>query len=668
MVSRPLSECVACPRLAKFLADARARDPGKLNRPIAASGPRDAPLLVVGLAPGYRGANRTGLPFSGDPSGIFVQDELRAADMAGKVRVTNAVKCCPPGNRPTAAEVRTCTDLWLGRELEESPATTVLALGRVAHDAVLAALGTRAPFAHGAVTPVMAGGRIRSVVSCYHPSPRNMNTGRVTRGAWRAVLASAVGLATTACAPPDPVVIAGIHGAVEVTLVNPTTCSRCDPFEGVDSLRLDVIRDGETVATDSFSVDEQPSLGDLSEYGVVRIALAGLADGVVVSAGRTPEVPVDPDGTVAVAMVFLPVNSALPLTASMGLPRSNHLAVPLADGTALLLGGANPDRDATFADAERYDPASGAFSPGEVSLPGKLADVTAARMADGRWLLVGGNSHGEGGATSPTSWSSLFDDEAMTVEPIGPLSAPRAAPCASMFADRQAMVFGGAGDRGEGDYLKASEDGQSWTYSGVPMRDFDGTHVTGCTALTDGTTFIQGTEAASTGTWRYTASSGMDPGESFVPVANEGGPAARFSRGPAIVPLDDATAWVLGGADAATGTVLAGGVRYLAGRKLFESAPGLAQPQAWAKVVPWIEPGWYVAGCGYGDAERTRPALGIELVSPEEEGGLSVRADRERLGCALSVLPDGSVLLSGGYASGGADSVDAALVVPWRNS
>lgn len=186
-------ECRACPRLARHLDAVAARHPGYYCRPVRPRGPREARLLIVGLAPGMHGANRTGLPFAGDASGTFLFDALARAGFASAgdpftarlidARITNAVRCLPPANRPTADEVRRCSG-YLAHELTElwRPGVrrprAVLALGRIAHDAVGMALGRRLPpFRHGAELELAPG---LLLLDTYHPSRQNTNTGRLT--------------------------------------------------------------------------------------------------------------------------------------------------------------------------------------------------------------------------------------------------------------------------------------------------------------------------------------------------------------------------------------------------------------------------------------------------------------------------------------------------------
>ncbi|HZT52134.1 MAG TPA: uracil-DNA glycosylase, partial [Stellaceae bacterium] len=155
----PERDCPLCPRLVRFRTAQRARLPEWHNAPVPSFGSLDARLLVVGLAPGLKGANRTGRPFTGDYAGDLLyrtlakfglargQYEARADDGLALVdcRITNAVRCVPPENKPEPAEVAACRG-FLAAEIAAMPnLRAVLALGAVAHQAVLAALGERRP-------------------------------------------------------------------------------------------------------------------------------------------------------------------------------------------------------------------------------------------------------------------------------------------------------------------------------------------------------------------------------------------------------------------------------------------------------------------------------------------------------------------------------------------
>ncbi len=204
----PPADCGRCPRLVAFRHDNRFRFPDFFNGAVPSFGDEKARLLVVGLAPGLKGANRTGRPFTGDAAGAVLYPALLALGLADgrydengrddlrldAVMITNALRCVPPGNKPTAAEIRRCNPYLRARIASLSELVVILALGRIAHDAILRALGLRLaahPFAHGATHAI---GRY-TLVDSYHCSRYNMNTGRLSEEAFRSVLAQAKALA-----------------------------------------------------------------------------------------------------------------------------------------------------------------------------------------------------------------------------------------------------------------------------------------------------------------------------------------------------------------------------------------------------------------------------------------------------------------------------------------
>ena len=186
-------DCRDCPRLSQFLDDVKERYPDYYCRPVPPFGDLDARFLIVGLAPGMHGANQTGRPFTGDHAGILLyqmlhrygfstQPESLAADDPLELldcRITNAVKCLPPDNKPVGAEINTCNQ-FLGNELDRLPKDgVVLALGGIAHRAIIKARKGRQAdykFAHEAVHDL---GEFR-LIDSYHCSRYNTNTGRLT--------------------------------------------------------------------------------------------------------------------------------------------------------------------------------------------------------------------------------------------------------------------------------------------------------------------------------------------------------------------------------------------------------------------------------------------------------------------------------------------------------
>jgi uracil-DNA glycosylase len=198
------ADCRRCTRLAAFLDEVRAANPGYFCRPVPPFGTRDAALVIVGLAPGMHGANASGRPFTGDHAGIILYETLHRYGFATRAvatsrddglelvdcRITNAVKCLPPGNKPLPVEIRACND-FLTCDLAGVPAGgAILALGRIAHDAALSALAIKAsavPFAHGARYSL---GRGIALFDSYHCSRYNTNTGRLTASMFSAVFDS----------------------------------------------------------------------------------------------------------------------------------------------------------------------------------------------------------------------------------------------------------------------------------------------------------------------------------------------------------------------------------------------------------------------------------------------------------------------------------------------
>jgi len=207
MLERPAeaeAHCPLCPRLVAFRGRNQAAEPGWWNGAVPSFGPSDARLLIVGLAPGLRGANRTGRPFTGDYAGDLLYASLLNLGLArgtyaarpddGLVLVdcmiTNAVRCVPPENKPTPGEIATCRQFLAGRIASLPRLAAILALGRIAHDSTLAALGARKsafPFRHGAQH--QAGERVL-LFDSYHCSRYNTNTGRLTEDMFRSVLES----------------------------------------------------------------------------------------------------------------------------------------------------------------------------------------------------------------------------------------------------------------------------------------------------------------------------------------------------------------------------------------------------------------------------------------------------------------------------------------------
>jgi uracil-DNA glycosylase family 4 len=197
---KPGRDCPLCPRLVAYRKTCRAKEPTWFNAPVPSFGPLDARLLIVGLAPGVQGANRTGRPFTGDFAGVLLYETLgrfgfsrgsfdaRPDDGLELIdcRITNAVRCVPPENKPTPAEINTCRDFLKPTVAEMKNLKAIVVLGHVAHNSVVSAFAARksaTPFKHSGKNML---GEV-ALFSSYHCSRYNTNTGVLTPKMFREV-------------------------------------------------------------------------------------------------------------------------------------------------------------------------------------------------------------------------------------------------------------------------------------------------------------------------------------------------------------------------------------------------------------------------------------------------------------------------------------------------
>ena len=212
--AQPPWNCSLCPRLAAFREAQGRAHPEWFNRPVPSFGDARAELLIVGLAPGLRGANRTGRPFTGDYAGELLYATLRKYGFAAgdydarpddglelrRVRITNAVRCVPPQNKPEPSEIANCRRFLLAEIRAIPRLRTILALGAIAHHAVLTALGVRRalfPFQHGRLHGLPCG---LTLADSYHCSRLNTNTGKLSPAMFEAIFA----LLTSCLDAPQP--------------------------------------------------------------------------------------------------------------------------------------------------------------------------------------------------------------------------------------------------------------------------------------------------------------------------------------------------------------------------------------------------------------------------------------------------------------------------------
>ncbi len=196
-MGEPAPDCPLCPRLVAFREDNQAAYPDFHNGPVPSFGDADARLLIVGLAPGLKGANRTARPFTGDYAGDLLYPTLKKFGLAhgtydarpddgvrlDDCRITNAVRCVPPQNKPVGAEVKACRPFLVAELDSMRRLEVILALGGLAHNATLATLGYRQSafkFGHGAQHEIAVSERPVLLMNSYHCSRYNTNTGRLT--------------------------------------------------------------------------------------------------------------------------------------------------------------------------------------------------------------------------------------------------------------------------------------------------------------------------------------------------------------------------------------------------------------------------------------------------------------------------------------------------------
>ena len=199
------ASCRLCPRLAEFLDDARAKNQDWHNAPVNGYGPVDAPIMLVGLAPGMRGANRTGRPFTGDFAGDLLFQMLDEFGLSTgeyqsrpddgvelhHIRIVNAVRCVPPQNKPIGAEINTCRQFLTDDINAMTSMKAMITLGRIGHLSALKALGLREkdyPFGHAATHDLPNGVKL---IASYHCSRYNTQTGRLTTDMFRDVFKKA---------------------------------------------------------------------------------------------------------------------------------------------------------------------------------------------------------------------------------------------------------------------------------------------------------------------------------------------------------------------------------------------------------------------------------------------------------------------------------------------
>ena len=473
------------------------------------------------------------------------------------------------------------------------------------------------------------------------------------------VFLPALGLAACKTRPLE--IGAGPDAAVTIELVNPTTCSNCDPLSDVNTLRLEVVRSatGERIATDSTPwPGEPPSLPDLTGFGVVRVELLGLSGNDVVSVGRTAPFAVAPGQRATIPMLFLPANRAIALTAELVEARSKHVAFRRIDGRIALIGGAEPAGVRRFDSVEVYDPATHTFAPDAAGVPIPLFPAVNA-LDDGSLLLVGG----EGSTGVRQSGVQIYEVSgeglpgAMVLQSA--LPEPRSQGCVARVGPQKGVVMGGV-DPVSGDsvvdVMRLGDSG--WEFTRAAVEGLDNAAVSACIGLDDGRVFVLGDDGSQTGFFTYGETDGA---LTFASVAS--GDGEQFVRSPTLYGLDAERVWVAGGVR--DGTVRSETWELRTDRGGFAPSMPMGVARARPDVDAWLDPDTVAVGCGWADDTLTEGAEGVEILALDSEQRVTVDLDRARPGCTMSVLPDGALLVSGGFAATDGDQVGAVIVLPY---
>ncbi len=468
----------------------------------------------------------------------------------------------------------------------------------------------------------------------------------------------------------DEISVRTDNSLVTLQLIVPS--SEADPFDRLDYIRIDVIFDGTTLASQNFSYPaDTPELNNLTDYGPIRFQVVGLRSGDVASLGRSAEVVVAAGQDLDVPVVFLPVNQVFPIDNQMTDWRSDHVAVSTTDGRVLLLGGHDPDRLASLEDAELFDPFTFEFSPIEV--PVEDQSYLGVGMAphlepiDGDIIIVGGETLEEG-QVAPVSGVSGFTPATESLQLKATLNLARREHCAALFMDTAVLVLGGEGTGGVGEILREDSEGKWSTEDfGITVEGFDSEAVSHCVAADDGRVFILGQGSASTGIWDYLGT-GAGYGDAFE-SSPDGYSDATWVWNATVIQIDDGDFWIAGGMDLESKDheVLSTGQRFNMDTMFFKPAWSLGEPRQLASWDTWIEDDWYVVGCGYSDSTMAESANSLEILDPlEERTGVVVELDRPRPGCRITTLLDGSILVTGGFGANATwGDASAALLVPY---
>jgi len=444
----------------------------------------------------------------------------------------------------------------------------------------------------------------------------------------------------------------------------------------VASLEVRAIVDDTIEATATIELDD-PKMENMHVYGDVRYEVLGLdSSGEVVSIGRSRIVSVEPGVGLSVPVTFLPINTFVPIESQMVDQRSYHNTTTTPDGRLLIYGGLNPSLTNTLNTIEIYDPSTGSFVQSASDL--SMGNYSAAHgWTSEDQLIINGGMIAIDANNDPvfTNSTSVYDPVSDILQQIPPMAQTRASHCLQTFADENAVAIGGNWElASQVERLAPADSGAGWSWQATSnVQGFDTSGVTSCVEVSDASVFIQGASPSSTGmfTMPIASETGQyDLSQAFQQVIpNNSLPAyLAFGWGMIMTVKDNGRVWIHGGYDVDNDVTLDLSREFDIPTMSFrESTVEDLFPRMWGQIGQLATKDLYAIGCG-GTGEPTweYPNTVVEVF--DIESGEVLRAillDRDRPGCKMDVLEDGSIIVTGGFAPGENSSTDAVIMMPW---
>ena len=461
--------------------------------------------------------------------------------------------------------------------------------------------------------------------------------------------------------------------SVQLKLINPTAAN---PMGGVDQLRLSIWDASELVYEETVDASEALELPNVNQYGVLRFELAGLnEEGAVLSYGRSSEIAVVPDVEREVAITFLPVNKVLTLGAEFLESRSFHSTAEAPDGRVYLIGGVNASQTGSLNSVEYYEPEAGRAIPLANFLSFSTVLPSVAWTDDERLLVHGGLSVQDGSFSNVAAANQINAATDMVSE-LPPTQMGHRDHCFHSFDGARLVATGGTSTAVQNaSFLTPSPTHPSgWMWQTV-STDFQTYNIQSCGMIGDGRIFLQGTNYLSTGAFIPDPTGGSAHGFQIIDYLQSPLEYLVYPYGQMVIPLDDSRVWMAGGrqnldGDGNLGNDPPAGVtrEFNLDTMVFSQGadPNLSE-RTWGYWDPWIEADTYAVACGGVDGNvEANPNTLVEIFNlATQEVLLAASLDRNRPGCNMNVLDDGTILITGGHAEGDAITDGGAILVPY---